>query len=643
MKLSHHRNIKPFPTLAPCPPRVLAPQTSPAVTKPKKNSTACLACKAAKRKCSGPDAPCKACRAANTECYFDPSRDLRRKVAVKRTIIELTNHKELLATLIETLKKADEPELEQLLNLIRGEATLEAIAEEVGAPVMRFADPQELSTSSQLAISEYGDQPVEVSGSGSQPRRTSDVSNVASSPDDIQFMTLPPMPVISPYARISLESLCDIPLFEVPARPWTDVTDSDYLVSHLVSLYFTWDHPGSQFLDQRVFLAHMKKADLDSGFCTPLLVNSLLATASTYSDSLDVFSIPDNAYSRGQSFFDEAQKLWETEAEASLSSSSLPNVQALLMMSSLFKLRGRISKSWLVLGQAVRLAQGMGLFDSPSSAQETALTEMERVRTITAWSIFNLSSQLSIELKIIAPLPCPVLGIRLCGIEDVNWTPYPRSNKITYDKKLARLPDIRQGQADIAKISSDIQGLLSQRNQGISADALWKEANAYFDRLSTCLQLWPSLEEMGADPVPQLYLLRIKCLETIITLFEMFNDPAHPQFAQEAQDHQTRSAHEMAQCLRLHRRSYGTKHVPSQMVSATQAALRVMICHFDISDESMQAFAELSLFGTTFGYKYKETASAMREIRTKVTQENIRLPDDIITILGGPGDKGYDS
>ena len=199
---------------------------------------------------------------------------------MKRTIIELTNHKELLATLIETLRKADEPELEQLLNLIRGEATLEAIAEEVGAPVMRFADPQELSTSSQLAISEYGDQPVEVSGSGSQPRRTSDVSNVASSPDDIQFMTLPPMPVISPYARISLESLCDIPLFEVPARPWTDVTDSDYLVSHLVSLYFTWDHPGSQFLDQRVFLAHMKKADLDSDFCTPLLVNSLLATAS---------------------------------------------------------------------------------------------------------------------------------------------------------------------------------------------------------------------------------------------------------------------------------------------------------------------------------------------------------------------------
>ena len=96
----------------------------------------------------------------------------------------------------------------------------------------------------------------------------------------------------------------------------------------------------------------------------------------------------------------------------------------------------------------------------------------------------------------------------------------------------------------------------------------------------------------------------------------------------------------MAQCLRLHRRSYGTKHVPSQMVSATQAGLRVMICHFDISDESMQAFAELSLFGTTFGYKYKETASAMREIRTKVTQENIRLPDDIITILGGARGQG---
>jgi hypothetical protein len=52
MKMSPHENTKHFPTLAPGPPRMFAPQTSTAVSRPKKNSTACLACKQAKRKVS---------------------------------------------------------------------------------------------------------------------------------------------------------------------------------------------------------------------------------------------------------------------------------------------------------------------------------------------------------------------------------------------------------------------------------------------------------------------------------------------------------------------------------------------------------------------------------------------------------------
>lgn len=80
-------------------------------------------------------------------------------------------------------------------------------------------------------------------------------------------------------SRITLESLVDIPLFQVPAKPWTNVTDDDNLVSHLVSLYFTWDHPCWQLVDQKVFLLHMKTGDLGSQYCTPFLVNSILAMA----------------------------------------------------------------------------------------------------------------------------------------------------------------------------------------------------------------------------------------------------------------------------------------------------------------------------------------------------------------------------
>lgn len=98
--------------------------------------------------------------------------------------------------------------------------------------------------------------------------------------DDVEWLDLPPQRTVDPYARVTLENLCDIPRFRVPAQPWTKVTNDSQLVSHLISLYLTWDHPCSQLIDQDVFLKHIKAKDLTSEFCTPLLVNSLLAMAS---------------------------------------------------------------------------------------------------------------------------------------------------------------------------------------------------------------------------------------------------------------------------------------------------------------------------------------------------------------------------
>lgn len=47
-----------------------------------------------------------------------------------------------------------------------------------------------------------------------------------------------------------------------------------------------------------------------------------------YSDSPDVFSNPENAFSRGQSFFEEAERLLKPQEGLA----TLTNIQALLMM-----------------------------------------------------------------------------------------------------------------------------------------------------------------------------------------------------------------------------------------------------------------------------------------------------------------------
>lgn len=78
-------------------------------------------------------------------------------------------------------------------------------------------------------------------------------------------------------AVFSVTELCETPLFKVHAYPWTTVTKDDDLVSHLVSLYFTWCHPSHPIIAQHEFLEAMVADDLESLYCAPILVNAVLA------------------------------------------------------------------------------------------------------------------------------------------------------------------------------------------------------------------------------------------------------------------------------------------------------------------------------------------------------------------------------
>lgn len=78
---------------------------------------------------------------------------------------------------------------------------------------------------------------------------------------------------------LDIRRLVDEPPFRVPARPWTVITKDDTLVSHLVSLWFTWSHPFWNSLDRELFIRDMQAGKLECEFCSPFLVNSILAEA----------------------------------------------------------------------------------------------------------------------------------------------------------------------------------------------------------------------------------------------------------------------------------------------------------------------------------------------------------------------------
>jgi hypothetical protein len=69
------------------------------------------------------------------------------------------------------------------------------------------------------------------------------------------------------------------PPLQIPARPWTTVTNDDDLVSHLMSLWFTWAHPWWHWVDEKQFIRAMQSGDSSSLICTSYLVNMILADA----------------------------------------------------------------------------------------------------------------------------------------------------------------------------------------------------------------------------------------------------------------------------------------------------------------------------------------------------------------------------
>jgi hypothetical protein len=204
--------------------------------------------------CSGVP-PCDNCRALQRECIFDESLDQRRRVAAKRTADELEVHRDLLNDLFRVIRSAEESRAMKLLETIRNDATPEEI---------RVFIDETLAT-------------MPASDSPENNRRKRDAARELK---EIRRRANFQGPTPSFRRRVmDMQFLCDDPPVRVRAKPWTIVTKDDDFVSHLLSLYFTWDYPFHGFLDRDVFLRHMTNDQVDSEFCSPFLVNALLANA----------------------------------------------------------------------------------------------------------------------------------------------------------------------------------------------------------------------------------------------------------------------------------------------------------------------------------------------------------------------------
>ncbi len=159
----------------------------------------------------------------------------------KTRVAGLESDQKILSDLMEVIRTGDPSQVAGLIRQIQGNASIEELANSLAAALSRRSSVEE-----------------------------SDVRTEASTRGESSYAT----PSAPPRAFQASPNV-----ISVPAKPWTTVTDDDELVSHLISLWFTWRHWCYPFVNREEFVKAMQSGNKDSRICTPALVNMILADA----------------------------------------------------------------------------------------------------------------------------------------------------------------------------------------------------------------------------------------------------------------------------------------------------------------------------------------------------------------------------
>ena len=175
-----------------------------------------------------------------------------------------------------------------------------------------------------------------------------------------------------------------------PITSWTEVTTDHELIVHLMNMYFTWHYTYfttlSKSLFYRDFLLGRPPPDTKrrTEYCTPLLVNAMLALGCHFTSWPSARSNPSDSATVGDHFFKEAKRLILENDEHE--SPRLATVQALALMSVREAGCGREAKGWVYSGMSFRMAYDLGLnVDSGLLNLDEQETDARRM---TVWGCF---------------------------------------------------------------------------------------------------------------------------------------------------------------------------------------------------------------------------------------------------------------
>jgi hypothetical protein len=184
------------------------------------------------------------------------------------------------------------------------------------------------------------------------------------------------------YVRpIHAASIVEPRLDEIIPSKWTTVHTDDALMRKLIRAYFLYEYDWFTFFHKDYFLDDMLAGS--NTFCSPLLVNAILAVGCHCQNYLSEPAEFWNPSTLGYKFLAEAKRLWVDEGSHER---SLTALQATLIINTIVNMFGIDELASVYLVQAVNMAHELGLFDSTTYVKHRKLRHSY---DLTAWSLFH--------------------------------------------------------------------------------------------------------------------------------------------------------------------------------------------------------------------------------------------------------------
>ncbi|KAG6263126.1 Nitrogen assimilation transcription factor nit-4 [Claviceps purpurea] len=550
-------------------------------------STACVACRKRKSKCDGALPTCAACASVyGTECAYDPDSDHRRKGVYREKTDSSKTGDATLRVLIEAILNAPEDHVSSLVNRIRSCHDLDSVAQ-----AMVDQDSDDGAATPEEEDGDYIDF-MAVKGEEELARKMGELRFENGS---VRFIggTSPliylgdfhnDLGQVSPPSKQHLTGHDTV-------TSWTQVTADSGLIIHLINLYLNYHLTYFTVLSKNLFLRDFLRgrdsvsSSSSTSYCSPLLVNAILALGCHFTSMAGAFETPGDASTKGDHFFAEAKRLILGNDEFAIP--RLVTVQALGLMSVREAGCGREAQGWVYSGMSFRMAQDMGLnLEVTGTDREHMSDEEVDARKITYWGCFVFDKCWSNYLGRLPQLQkasCNISRFDACPEEDAAmWSPLTDTGFDASFKRPSQTRSAALQLASLCEISSDLLVFFYHpnhigRSRGKSVEL--KKLSEIHRRLEQWRNALPQNFEPTDGQLPNVILMHMFFHLQYIHLFRPFlkYTPAASPLPAHVSPRRLCTAHAgaISKLMRLYKKMYGLRQICNIAVYMVHSACTI--------------------------------------------------------------------